>query len=165
MSQLLAENWILLVVALLIGLVVAWFLFRTTRRTKVTGSQSGDVLDEGAARAQRNSALVDAPPAAVTASTGLAGTGAAVAVAATSAAGDDLTQLKGVGPKLAAILQDQGVNSFSQIAEWSDADVARIDATLGRFQGRIERDDWRGQARLLADGDAAGFTSRYGSGA
>ena len=162
MNQLLAEYWILLVVALLVGLVVAWFLFRTTRRTKVTGAQSGDVLDEGAARAQRNSALVDAPPAAVTT---LGGAGAAVAAAATGAAGDDLTQLKGVGPKLAAMLRDQGVTGFSQIAAWSDDDVARIDATLGRFQGRIERDDWRGQARLLADGDAAGFTSRYGAGA
>ncbi len=165
MNQLLAEYWILLVVALLVGLVVAWFLFRTTRRTKVTGAQSGDVLDEGAAKAQRNSALVDAQPAAITTPAGLGGAGAAVAAVATGAAGDDLTQLKGVGPKLAAMLQDQGVTGFSQIAAWSDDDVARIDATLGRFQGRIERDDWRGQARLLADGDAAGFTSRYGAGA
>lgn len=63
MSQLLAENWILLAIALVIGLVVAWFLFRTNRRTRVTGA-SRDVLDEGAERAQRNSALVDSAPAA-----------------------------------------------------------------------------------------------------
>ena len=164
MTQLLAEYWILLVIALLIGLVVAWFLFRTTRRTTVTGARSGDVLDEGAARAQRNTALVDAPPAAVATPTGLGGAGAAVATATNGAAGDDLTRLKGVGPRLAAMLHGHGVTSFAQIADWSDDDVARIDAELGRFQGRIERDDWRGQARLLAQGDAEGFMARYGAG-
>ena len=88
MNQLLAEYWYLLAIALVIGLVVAWYLFRSTRRTKVTGASRGDVLDEGAQKAQRNSALVDAPPAAardpqpVATPTGLAGSGAAVAVSA-----------------------------------------------------------------------------------
>ena len=53
MSELLAENWILLAIALVVGLLVAWFLFRSTRRTRVTGTKK-DVLDEGAERAQRN---------------------------------------------------------------------------------------------------------------
>ena len=81
MNQLLAEYWYLLAIALVIGLVVAWYLFRSTRRTKVTGASRGDVLDEGAQKAQRNSALVDAPPAAardpqpVSTPTGLGGSG------------------------------------------------------------------------------------------
>ena len=185
MNQLLAEYWYLLAIALVIGLVVAWYLFRSTRRTKVTGASRGDVLDEGAQKAQRNSALVDAPPAAirdpqpVATPAGLAGTGAAVAASAevgqvgVSAAtpepvgtgSDDLTRIKGVGPKLAARLSELGVTSFSQIAAWNEADIERIDAELGRFQGRIRRDDWVGQAGLLATGDTAEFQNRYGAGA
>ena len=164
MSQLLAENWYLLVLGLVIGLIVAWFLFRTTRRTTVTGAQAGDVLDEGATRAQRNAALVDAPPAAspIITPTEINNTG--TGGAATSEHGDDLTRLKGVGPKLATFLKQQGINRFAQIAAWSDDDIAKIDGTLGQFQGRIIRDDWRGQARLLVDGDADEFKTRYGAG-
>jgi predicted flap endonuclease-1-like 5' DNA nuclease len=67
-----------------------------------------------------------------------------------------------LGPKLSATLHGAGVTSFAQIAAWSDADIDRIDAQLGRFQGRIRRDDWVGQAKLLAQGDENGFAERYG---
>ena len=60
------------------------------------------------------------------------------------------------------ILAEQGVTRFEQIAAWTDEDVARVDATLGRFAGRIERDQWVEQAKLLAAGDNAGFTDRFG---
>lgn len=156
MSELLAEHWILLAIALVIGLIVAWFLLRTNRRTRVTGA-SKDVLDEGAERAQRNSALVDAPPAATR--------DPEPVVKVSDGNGDELTRIKGVGPKLAATLESLGVTSFAQIAEWDDAEIDRIDAQLGRFEGRIRRDDWVGQARLLADGKDAEFTGKYGAGA
>ncbi len=156
MSELLAEHWILLAIALLIGLIVAWFLLRTNRRTRVTGA-SKDVLDEGAERAQRNSALVDAPPAAKRDPDPV--------VKVSDGNGDDLTRIKGVGPKLAATLESLGVTSFAQIAAWDDAEIDRIDAQLGRFEGRIRRDDWTGQARLLAEGKDAEFTGKYGAGA
>ncbi|MHA7819531.1 MAG: helix-hairpin-helix domain-containing protein [Erythrobacter sp.] len=81
---------------------------------------------------------------------------------APAAAGDDLTRIKGVGPKLVAILAEQGITSFAQIAAWVDEDVARIDAGLGRFQGRITRDQWVAQAQLLAAGDEAGFANKFG---
>ncbi len=155
MSELFADNWILLAIALAIGLVVAWFLFRTNRRTRVTGT-TRDVLDEGAERAQRNNALVDAPPAA---------SHEAEPLRVSDGNGDDLTRIKGVGPKLAATLESLGVTSFAQIAAWDDAEIDRIDAQLGRFEGRIRRDDWTGQARFLAEGDSAGFTEKYGAGA
>lgn len=156
MSELLAEHWILLVIALVIGLIVAWFLLRTNRRTRVTGA-SKDVLDEGAERAQRNSALVDAPPAAAK--------DPEPVVKVSDGNGDDLTRIKGVGPKLAALLESLGVTSFAQIADWDDAEIDRIDAQLGRFEGRIRRDDWTGQARLLADGKGAEYQQKYGAGA
>lgn len=169
MSQLLADNWILLAIALIVGLVVAWYLFRSNRRTRVTGART-DVLDEGAERAQRNSALVESPPAAArqpepdVTPGGVSSAGGAVAAATKTSetAGDDLTRLKGVGPKLAVLLHELGVTSFSQIAAWDEAEIDRIDARLGRFQGRIRRDDWTGQARLLAEGNADGFAQKYG---
>jgi len=43
------------------------------------------------------------------------------------------------------------------------ADIDRIDAELGRFQGRIRRDDWREQARLLSAGDTAGYAAKFGN--
>ena len=155
MTQLLAENWILLAIALVVGMIVAWFLFRTTRRTRVSGTRK-DVLDEGAERAQRNSALVDAPPAA---------TPDPQPLKVSDGNGDDLTRIKGIGPKLAATLESLGVTSFAQIAAWEDAEIDRIDSQLGRFEGRIRRDDWTGQARLLVDGKSAEFSQKYGAGA
>ena len=77
--------------------------------------------------------------------------------------GDTLTQLKGLGPKAAAILADLGVTRFDQIASWDDADVAAIDAKMGAFKGRIAKDRWVDQAKLLAKGDTAAFEAEFGA--
>ena len=45
---------------------------------------------------------------------------------------------------------------------WDDAEIDRIDANLGRFQGRIRRDNWVDQAKYLSVGDEAGFVERFG---
>ncbi|WP_421724831.1 50S ribosomal protein L21 [Bauldia sp.] len=65
--------------------------------------------------------------------------------------GDDLKKLSGVGPVLEKKLHGLGVTSFDQIAAWTDEDIARIDEALD-FKGRIEREDWIGQAKqFIAD--------------
>ncbi|MEM8799512.1 MAG: hypothetical protein AAGF15_05480 [Pseudomonadota bacterium] len=64
---------------------------------------------------------------------------------------DDLKKIKGVGPKLEQTLNDLGIFHYSQIAGLTTENVAWIDAHL-RFSGRIERDDWIGQAKSLAKG-------------
>ncbi|WP_414900354.1 hypothetical protein ACMT1E_11435 [Sphingomonas flavalba] len=84
------------------------------------------------------------------------------APAATPATPDDLLLLKGVGPKLAVLLNELGVSRFEQIAGWSDAELARIDAQLGAFKGRAARDKWVEQAGYLAKGDTAGFEAKFG---
>ena len=76
---------------------------------------------------------------------------------------DNLQLLKGVGPKMVALLNGLGVASFQQIADWTDADVAAIDPQLGAFQGRIARDAIVDQAGYLARGDKAGFEAKYGA--
>lgn len=170
MAELVQENWIFLVLALVVGLLVAWWIFGPTRRTRVEISRR----DEDAP-AKRNQALIDTPPAAAPeipppTPMGLAGVGEAVQASAEgvpvvpppTGTADDLTRIKGLGPKLAETLRGLGIVSFSQIAAWDEADIDQIDAQLGRFQGRIRRDDWPAQARLLAAGDTAGYEAKFG---
>lgn len=163
MSELVMQNWWLVVVALLIGIIVAWWIFAINGRTRVETRLARDVLDEGAAPAARNQALIDAPTAAAAAPPGKAPVPEArEAASAPDGQGDDLTRLKGVGPKLGAALNRLGVHSFSQIAAWSEEDIDRIDAQLGNFSGRIRRDNWPDQARFLSAGDTQGFEQRFG---
>ena len=76
---------------------------------------------------------------------------------------DNLELMKGVGPKLNTLLKSLGVTSFEQVANWSAADVREIDSRLGTFAGRISRDNWVDQARLLVAGDVKGFEKKYGA--
>jgi predicted flap endonuclease-1-like 5' DNA nuclease len=69
--------------------------------------------------------------------------------ASEAGAGDDLTRIKGLGPKAAEKLKAEGVQRLSDIASWSDADVERFDALING-RGRISRDAWVKQARDLA---------------
>jgi predicted flap endonuclease-1-like 5' DNA nuclease len=153
--HLIQGNWWLMLLGIVAFVLIAWWLGLNARRTRVERSRPADVLDEGAARAQRNQALIDAPakPAPVP-----------LAEPATPppAGGDDLTRIKGLGPKLAALLHSLGVTSFAEIAAWSEADIDRIDARLGTFAGRIRRDNWVEQAKFLAADDMAGFEGKFG---
>lgn len=171
MAEMLQENWLLAIAALLALALVVWWLLVASRRTRVDLERSE--ADEAPAR--RNQALIDAPPAAAVDAEippptpqGLAGVGEAVAAAVAPVpvdlpdGADDLSQIKGLGPKLVEQLRGLGVTSFAQIAAWDDAEIDRIDARLGRFQGRIRRDDWPGQARLLAAADRSGYEAKFG---
>ena len=163
MTEFVAQYWIYVVLAVIVTLLAAWWLFAANRKTTVALSR-----DEGAiGAARRNQALIDAPPAAsVPPATpeGLAGIGEAIdaSVPPVPAGADDLTRIKGVGPKVANLLHGLGVTTFAQIAGWDDADVDRIDAQLGSFAGRIRRDDWRAQAALLAAQDTAAYEAKFG---
>ena len=117
-----------------------------------------DVLSEGAAPAARNSALIDAPPAAAIDPPPVL----AEAPPPSSDEGDDLTRIKGLGPKISTALRALGVTRYAQIAAWTEEDVARIDAQLGAFAGRATRDNWIEQAGLLAGGDTAAYEARFG---
>ncbi len=199
MLQMIEANWIIFAIVLLIGVIVAWWIFARGSTAAKPREHKPDVLDEGAAPARRNQALIDAPPAApiIPPAHGgtMAGIGEVIAVAAqdeieesaathardvapetlTDAApvpasspspsegeGDDLRKIKGVGPKLVTLLQSLGVTSYAQIAAWDDADIDRIDAQLGTFAGRIRRDNWMEQARLLTAGDTSAYEAKFG---
>jgi predicted flap endonuclease-1-like 5' DNA nuclease len=177
-------NWVAFALALIIGLLVAWWLFGRASKAPERPDRRPDVLDEGAAPAQRNQALIDAPSATAAAFAGsgpdtmagvgeIVGAGAAEEIAGAPApsvppveaameGADDLRRIKGVGPKLVALLHSLGITRYAEIAGWSEADIDRVDAQLGAFAGRIRRDGWVEQAKYLAAGDTAGFEAKYG---
>ncbi|CAH0495674.1 hypothetical protein [Novosphingobium sp. CECT 9465] len=179
MLELIETNQIVLAGIVLLIAFVAWWLWGRSKPTP-TRREYTDVLSEGAAPAERNNALISAPSAAalVTPPPGvgtMAGIGEIVAHAAAEevaeavpvpvpvvASGDDLGRIKGIGPKLKALLTSLGVTTYAQIASWTDEDIARIDAQLGSFAGRARRDNWVEQARLLASGDAAAYEAKFG---
>ncbi|GFZ99019.1 hypothetical protein GCM10010923_04120 [Blastomonas marina] len=203
MAELIETHWVALLLVLALGVFVAWWLFGR-KKPERERHVSPDVLDEGAAPANRNQALIDAPPAAA-AMDQLAGSGTVVSAAggedetevhlaedkaaaaaarakqpeaetppatpqsqaetagaADAGSADELAKIKGVGPKLRTQLAEMGVTSIAQIAAWSEEDIDRIDGQLGRFSGRIRRDNWVEQARLLEAGDRAAYEARFG---
>ena len=63
MVQMIEANWPILVLALVVAIILLWWLLARSSKSTVR-ERRPDVLDEGAAPAQRNQALIDAPPAA-----------------------------------------------------------------------------------------------------
>jgi predicted flap endonuclease-1-like 5' DNA nuclease len=72
----------------------------------------------------------------------------------------NLRRLIGIGPANERLLHGLGVTTYAQIAAWTAADVKRIEETLN-FDGRIERERWIEQAKLLAAGDEEEFARRF----
>ena len=77
---------------------------------------------------------------------------------------DDLKRIKGVGPKMEKLLFSLGFYHFDQIAAWTLDEVAWVDANLEGFKGRVTRDTWVDQARLLATGAETEFSRRVDKG-
>ena len=73
-----------------------------------------------------------------------------------------LTMLKGLGPRAATALAAHGIASIADLAALDPARAAAIDAGLGPLAGRIARDRWIEQARLLIAGDLAGYEAAFG---
>lgn len=77
---------------------------------------------------------------------------------------DDLKRIKGIGPKLEILVNDLGFYHFDQIAAWTPAEVAWVDQNLQGFKGRVTRDTWVEQARLLAAGGETEFSRKVDDG-
>jgi len=77
-------------------------------------------------------------------------------------AASDLGQLKGLGPKLVAKLAELGITRIDQIAALTPDQAEALDARLGNFRGRLARDRWIEQARLLSAGDRTAYEAEFG---
>ena len=76
---------------------------------------------------------------------------------------DDLKRIKGIGPVNEKALNDLGIFKFSQIAAWTPANVDWVEDFMS-FPGRIEREDWIAQAKVLAEGAETAFSKRVDAG-
>lgn len=62
---------------------------------------------------------------------------------------DNLQEIVGIGKVFEQTLHDLGIVSFRQIADFGIADIARVNSELKESKGRLEQDDWIGQAKDL----------------
>ncbi|MEQ1651881.1 MAG: hypothetical protein ABL897_05280, partial [Hyphomicrobium sp.] len=76
---------------------------------------------------------------------------------------DDLKRIRGVGVLIEKRLNAKGVTSYSQIANWTTSDIDKISQDLD-FKGRIERENWIEQARILSSGGHTEFSRRVDRG-
>ena len=65
---------------------------------------------------------------------------------------DDLKIIKGIGPALEKLCHALGYFHFDQLAHWTAEEIAWVDDNLEGFKGRVTRDEWVAQARILAAG-------------
>lgn len=77
---------------------------------------------------------------------------------------DDLKQIRGVGPKLEGLLNEMGIYHFSQVAGWRKKEVEWADQNLVGFKGRVSRDEWVKQAKVLAKGGSTEFSNKVKKG-
>ncbi|MEQ1510488.1 MAG: hypothetical protein ABL909_08850 [Sphingopyxis sp.] len=162
------DYWYLCLAALLIGILTAAWIWLRAR----VSAPSLDIDDDGPRvaptrlepakpvieTAQPVAFVAPAPEPAPVAAAG----GDRPTIAAAVGAPDDLTLIKGVGPKLNALLISLGVTRFDQISAWGATEIGEVDRFLGSFKGRINRDSWVEQAGLLARGDHAAFAAKFG---
>ncbi len=80
--------------------------------------------------------------------------------AARKGGADDLKEIEGIGPALEKLVNSLGFYHFDQIASWSDADVALVDAEMKTFKGRITRDKWVAQAKIIGTEGLEAFRER-----
>ncbi len=76
---------------------------------------------------------------------------------------DDLQEIEGIGPALEKLLNSLGFYHFDQLAAWTEADVALIDAEMKTFKGRITRDKWVEQSKIIVSNGLLATTPVTGS--
>ena len=103
-------------------------------------------------------------PAADAAPAAAEGTRPAVLDGPREGGADDLKRIKGIGPKLEKLCNSLGFYHFDQIASWTPAEVAWVDENLEGFKGRVSRDTWVEQARVLAAGGDTEFSRKVDKG-
>ena len=130
--------WPILIIALLVIAAVNWIV---SRRQRVEIGTIDPVLSPTLARRREASPIHSIQP--------LPGA-------------SDLLRIKGLGPKIAARLNEIGITQLEQLASLNAAQAEKIDAQLGSFAGRMARDCWIEQAGLLARGNIVSFEAKFG---
>jgi predicted flap endonuclease-1-like 5' DNA nuclease len=161
-----SNTTIVVAVAILAVLILSFLVMRPRRAPKIERKREGEPYVASTERPYMK------PPAREG-----AGVADEVAAAATDVAdevlgvhtrpqhdgpADDLTRLKGVGPKFVSRLNELGITRYDQLAGLNANEAAHLEERLGPFQGRLARDRVVEQADLLARGDTESFEERFG---
>ena len=75
----------------------------------------------------------------------------------------DLKRIRGIGVLIEKRSNAMQIATYEQIANWTAQDIERVSRVLD-FKGRIERENWVEQARILASGGATEFSRRVDRG-
>lgn len=178
-------NLVPIIVALLIGLLIGWWMFARARsgRHADRDGRPGNILQPGdlappltplrptdrggpirdGVDTHEGRGIADHGAAATADVAGqVLGVQAHAELPGASGPPDNLQILKGVGPKLALRLNENGIFRFDQLASLSQNEIGILDDKLGPFRGRIARDRVVEQAAYLARGDREGFEANFG---
>ena len=171
--------------AILIGLIVAvivaiilWMGWQDTNSGTASDATTAAATSSAAARTDATATAVSpvaAKPAATKAAKPAATKAAAKpaakvaakpAVLAKARAGgaDNLKMIKGVGPVLEKALHTTGVFHFDQVGAWTKDDAEWFDDNVKGANGRVIRDGWVKQAKILAKGGTTEFSARVKKG-
>ncbi|MEJ6746664.1 MAG: NADH:ubiquinone oxidoreductase [Yoonia sp.] len=163
--------------AILIGLIVAvivaiilWMGWQDTNSGTASDATTAAATSSAAARTDATATAVSpvaAKPAATKAAAKPAAKVAAKpAVLAKARAGgaDNLKMIKGVGPVLEKALHTTGVFHFDQVGAWTKDDAEWFDDNVKGANGRVIRDGWVKQAKILAKGGTTEFSARVKKG-
>ena len=177
--------------AILIGLIVAvivaiilWMGWQDTNSGNASDATTGTATTSTAAARSDAMATAASPVAAKPAATKAAAKPAAAKPAAKAAAkpaakaaakpavlakaraggADNLKMIKGVGPVLEKALHTTGVFHFDQVGAWTKADAEWFDDNVKGANGRVIRDGWVKQAKILAKGGTSEFSARVKKG-
>lgn len=156
----LTDSALLIAVAAVIALIVLFLALRPRQRVRL--SDPGPVRPHMAGRGEGKGLTDEAAAAASDIAGDIISARVHAELPGASGPPDDLQLLKGVGPKLAAMLNQRGVTRFDQISKLSPGQVEALDSDLGAFRGRLARDKIVEQADYLARGDREGFVDRFG---
>lgn len=178
---LLGEIWVLIQLALLLGLLAGWLIWgrgaeaqteeathdatvlnvdRTTCRAKLPDSETvatratkGIVELEQAGDSQKAWAAPESAALAPDAAPATRMRRPQALDGPRDGTPNDLKLIKGIGPQMEDMCNKLGFFHFDQIAAWTEAEIAWVDENLEGFKGRVTRDEWVSQARVLADGE------------
>ncbi len=150
---LIASKMILcLLIALLLGIAIGYLLCKMCKDCE-------DKKDEQDSCCQTFTSEVKSTESTESVESTESADGKPLAVKREDVTPDNLKKIKGVGVKIETALNELGVYTFEQISKWDDKNIAWVDEYLV-FKGRIDRDDWVIQAKLLASGKETEFSKK-----
>jgi len=148
-------SWIWVLVALLLLLPLVWWLYRSLspetshKPVSETPKVEGELMEHvPAAEAPAVAAIADAEEPALRVSPA---TRSPHAVAIESTSPDDLVIIEGIGPKISALLQANGINTFARLATTELGQIEQLLQQAG-LRNIANPATWPEQAQLAADG-------------